>query len=67
MLDGVNVAALALMAAVTLELGRSAIVDVFSALLAVTAAVMLLRYRVGSVWLVAGGGAAGALFRLIVG
>jgi chromate transporter len=59
LLDGVNVAALGLMAAVTWELGRSAIVDPLTALLALTAAVLLLRFKVNSAWLVLGGGLVG--------
>ena len=58
-LDGVNVGAWALMAAVTLFLGRAAIVDVTTLLLAVASALVLIRYRVNSAWLVIGGGAIG--------
>jgi chromate transporter len=58
-LDGVNVASLALMAVVAWQLGRAAIVDVPTALLALGAAVALIRFRVGSVWLVAAGALAG--------
>jgi chromate transporter len=58
-LDGVNVASLGLMAAVTLELGRAAIVDVPSAILAALSAAVLLRYRLNSAWLVLGGAAIG--------
>jgi chromate transporter len=54
-LDGVNVAALGLMAGVTYQLGRRAIVDVPTALLAVGAAAALLRFRVNSVWIVLAG------------
>ncbi|HEU4368632.1 MAG TPA: chromate efflux transporter [Methylomirabilota bacterium] len=64
-LDGVNVAALGLMAAVTWQLGRSAVVDWFTAALAVIAAVLLIRWRVNSAWLVLGGGAAGLAYRLL--
>ena len=60
-LDGLNVTSLALMAVVTWQLGRSAVVDPATALLALVSAVLLLRYRVGSAWLVAGGALAGAL------
>ena len=59
LLDGVNAAALGLMAAVTWELGRAAVVDWLTALLAVGAAALLLRWRVNSTWLVLGGAAAG--------
>jgi len=58
-LDGVNVAALGLMLAVTWQLGRAAIVDVPTALLAVGAAVALLVFRVNSAWLVVAGAVAG--------
>jgi chromate transporter len=65
LLDGVNVAAVALMAAVTLTLGRAAIVDPLTAGLALVAAVLLLRYNVNSAWLVLGGGAIGLLSRAL--
>jgi chromate transporter len=58
-LDGVNVASLALMAVVTWTLARSAIVDAVTLGLAVVSAVLLVRYRVNSAWLVAGGGLVG--------
>jgi chromate transporter len=54
-LDGVNVASLALMAVVTWQLGRTAVPDVPTAILALGSAVLLLRYRVDSSWLVLGG------------
>jgi chromate transporter len=47
------------MAAVTWELGRAAVVDWLTALLAGGAALLLLRWRVNSTWLVLGGAAAG--------
>jgi chromate transporter len=59
LLDGVNVAALGLMAAVTWELGRSAIVDPLTATLAAAAAVLLIRLKVNSAWLILGGGLVG--------
>jgi chromate transporter len=62
-LDGVNVAALGLMAGVTWQLARSAIVDVFTAVLAVLAALVLLRWRLNSAWLVLGGAAVAFLAR----
>jgi chromate transporter len=61
-LDGVNAGSLALMAAVTWILARTAIVDVSSAGLAVVGAFLLLRFRVNSAWLVLGG----ALFGLAI-
>jgi chromate transporter len=59
-LDGVNVASLALMAVVTLQLGRTAIVDVPTALLAAASAAVLLRFRPNTAWLVLAGGLLGA-------
>lgn len=59
-LDGVNVASLALMALVTAQLCRAALVDLPSALLAAVSALLLLRFKLNSTWLIAGG----ALFGL---
>ena len=64
-LDGVNVASLALMAAVSYQLGRSAIVDWVTAGLAIASAVLLLRFRINSAWLVLGGAAIGIAARLV--
>ena len=63
-LDGVNVASLALMALVTWHLGRSALVDPLTVGVAILAAVAILKYRVNSVWLIAAGALAGWLFAL---
>lgn len=60
-LDGVNVASLALMATVTWQLGRAALVDVWTVGLALLSAVLLIRYRVNSAWLVLGGAVVGLL------
>jgi chromate transporter len=60
-LDGVNVASLALMAAVTIELGRTAIIDIPTAVLAAVGAVVLVRYKPNSAWLVLGGAIVGLL------
>jgi chromate transporter len=64
-LDGVNVASLALMVLVTAQLGRAALVDVPSALLALIAAVLLLRFRLNATWLVLGGAFAGWLLHVV--
>lgn len=66
-LDGVNVAALGLMAAVTWELGQAAVVDWLTALLAIVAAVLLFRFRLNSAWLVLGGAIVGVAYRLFGG
>jgi chromate transporter len=66
-LDGVNVASLALMAVVSYQLGRSAIVDWLTIALAIASAVLLLRFRTNSAWLVLGGAIAGIVARLVRG
>jgi chromate transporter len=58
-LDGVNVGAWALMAAVTLFLARAAVFDVVTMILAIASAFVLIRYRINSAWLVIGGGLIG--------
>ncbi len=58
-LDGVNVASLALMAVVSVQLGRSALVDWITVLLAAASALLLLRFKVNSAWLIAGGALTG--------
>lgn len=63
-LDGVNVGAWALMAAVTLFLARAAVIDFTTLLLAISSAVVLIRYRVNSAWLVLGGGLIGLAMTL---
>lgn len=67
LLDGVNVVSLALMAGVTWRLGRAAIVDPLTVLLALVSLALLLWGRVSTVWLVVGGGAAGLAVRLLSG
>ena len=62
-LDGVNVASLALMAVVSWQLGRAAIFDVTTLLLAAVSAILLIRFRVNSAWLILGGALAGVLLR----
>jgi chromate transporter len=66
-LDGVNAGSLALMAVVTFELGRSALVDLPSVGLAAASAFLLLRLQVNSAWLVAGGAVVGLAIRLFGG
>jgi chromate transporter len=52
------------MAAVGWQLGRDAIVDPLTATLAIIAAVLLIRFRVNSAWLVLGGGIVGLLAQM---
>jgi chromate transporter len=58
-LDGLNAASLALMAAVTWPLGRAAIVDAPTLGLAAIGAILLVRYRVNTTWLILAGAVAG--------
>lgn len=60
-LDGVNIASLALMAVVTWQLGASALVDWLTLALAGIAAVLLLRWKINSAWLVLGGASVGLI------
>lgn len=61
LLDGVSVAALALMAAVTLQLGKRALIDPITWILALGSLAILLRYRPNSAWLIALGAVVGFL------
>ena len=60
-LDGVNVAALGLMAAVTWELGRTSLIDLISVISGVVAYVLLVRFKVNTTWLIFGGALLGLL------
>jgi len=62
-LDGVNVASLALMAVVTLQLCRAAVVDATTALLAGFAALLLIRFKLNSTWLIVAGALVGVISR----
>jgi chromate transporter len=62
-LDGVNVASIALMTLVTTQLARAAVVDIPTLLLALASAVMLIRFRVNSAWLVLAAAAIGVALR----
>ncbi len=61
MLEGVNVASLGLMAAVTWQLGRASLTGLPTVLVALVSFVLLVRFKVNSTWLVAGGGLIGIL------
>jgi chromate transporter len=66
LLDGVNVAALGLMAAVTWQLGRTGIIDWFTIVLAVMTLTLILRLKVNSTWLIVGGAMLGVTYKFIV-
>jgi len=63
-LDGVIVASLALMTVVTWRLGRDAIIDLPTALATIASAVLLMRFRLNSLWLVLGGAIIGLMVHL---
>jgi chromate transporter len=58
-LDGINVAAIGLMAGVTLDLAGAGIVDAVTAVLSAATLALLVRFRPNSVWLVTAGAAIG--------
>jgi chromate transporter len=62
-LDGVNAAAIALMATVALALGRATLVDGWTWALALLSVVALVRFRINATWLIAGGAVVGILLR----
>ena len=62
-LDGVNAASLALMAGVSWQLGRVSLEDPFTITAAVVAALLVWRTGLNPMWLIIGGGAAGAVVR----
>ena len=64
-LDGVNVASLGLMATVTWQLGRAALVDGVTVGLGLVAAVLVFWLRLNSAWLVLGGAFAGFVLKLL--
>jgi chromate transporter len=62
-LDGVNAAAIALMTFAGLQLAVAAIVDIFTATIALVSAWVLLKYKTNSSWLVLAGAALGLIIR----
>jgi chromate transporter len=53
------------MAGVTVQLAFSSLTDFYTALIAVTSLVLLLRYKINTTWLIAGGALAGTLIQFI--
>ena len=64
-LDGVNVASLAIMAVVCVHLARASVNDIVTGGIALLSAILLLRFRVGATWLVAGGAVMGAVLSAV--
>ena len=59
LLDGVNASSLGLMAAVTFQLASASLTDIFTVIIALVSFILLLRYKVNTTWLIAGGAIAG--------
>ena len=66
-LDGVNAASLALMGVVTWQLGANALVDWITGAMMLASAVVLIRFKVNSAWLVLTGALLGALKVVLFG
>jgi chromate transporter len=67
LLDGVNAAALGLMAAVLAQLGRAALGDSLTWALALVSLAVLLRFKLNSAWLILAGAIIGLLARGVFG
>ncbi len=55
LLDGVNIASLGLMAGVAWQLGRASLIDPLTIAIALASLAVLLRFKINSTWLIAGG------------
>jgi len=64
-LDGVNVASLGLMLGVTIQLASTAIIDPITILIALAGLFLLLRFKLNSTWLIAGGALIGLIHVLV--
>jgi chromate transporter len=67
LLDGVNVSALGLMAAVTWQLGRTAVIDWFTIVLMIMTLIIVLRVKINSTWLILGGALIGVAYKFLIG
>ena len=64
-LDGVNAAAVALMAFVGIQFAREVVTTPLALVIGVAAAVLVLRFRVNSAWVVLGGALSGLVVKLV--
>ncbi len=64
-LDGVNVSSLSLMAGVTWQIARTAVIDGPTVILLVCAAWLVVKGKINSTWLVLGGAALGVLINFL--
>ncbi len=65
-LDGVNIASLGLMAAVSIKLGAATFVDGWTVGLFVAAFLVLMKYKINSAWLILAGGGLGWIIHLFM-
>ena len=61
LLDGVNVASMGLIAAVTWQLGRASLIDPLTVMTALAGLILLMKFKINSTWLIAGGAIVGLL------
>jgi chromate transporter len=61
--EGVTVASLSLIAVVAVQLARAVLVDIPTVLVALVGALLLIRWRVNSTWLVGGAALVGVVTR----
>lgn len=66
LLDGVNIASLGLMAAVTYQLGQASLIDLTTLLITLVSLALLIRFRINSTWLILGGALIGLVSRAIL-
>jgi len=64
-LNGVNTAAVALMAFVGFQFAREAVVTPVAAVIAASSAVLAFRFRVNSAWLILGGAVCGLVVKIV--
>jgi len=60
-LDGVNISSLGLMAAVTIQLSKTSLIDPLTVIIAILSVILLVYLKVNSTWLISGGAAAGLI------
>jgi chromate transporter len=66
LLDGVIVASLGLMAAVTVQLGRTSLTDAITIAVCLVSLFLMVRYKLNATWMILGGAAVGLFAALII-
>jgi chromate transporter len=65
--DGINVASLGLMAGATVSIARTAVVDIFSGLLALVSFLLLFKWKISMYWIILCGAILGIAYKLVWG